>query len=671
MSFWNISPAYAQGFFRAKEAYYNAMNWPFGYSLNFLGDTYYGNFELGQVDYNTAFNVNMLLHNPFYVPYIPTNVGGGMNDIDYSQINLAADKTILQCKFASLGANLNDLLGNINSALASKDLTDGQRTELEKLKAQTEDLLKRREDFAKKSPDMEIADAAAQMEALYGEFYDLSGDFDNLVNKIRSGEDVTPPEAQKTPEQIAQEYENTTKPAIQELLDNPDVSEEDKQALRDLQERLEKAIQDGASQEELNEIYDELQNKINGIQSNLPQEQVEQDDEDETPIEEMSVADIKDKLKNEIKPEIRNLQNDKYLDDEDKRELRDKQKELQDAIRNGASEDEIRALYKELKDMITVAKVKSEVGKTIDPDLDGSYLTNEDKEELQTKVEELENALAEGAPDEEIQERLEEIAEMIEDAKDEINAAKSRENSEYAKAKEKLDKEYQQLKEDIKNSKIGEGNELSGYLSDKDKKDLSDLMAKYDKAVQDKKPVTELESIINEIKEKQKALEDKAQSNHDSSFEIADNIYNAAIGWDTRLIGTGEKEQIIIDNVKAITKDNVIYVLRAWNEKALSRTNKRGRNDICILETISEEFMASSKKQQMLINHILDAVEGYAKENGLYDKAKPYLTTIRGQFKSWYRLGNKKGAYKDFRDMLKEVFDIPSEEDEHKKINDR
>ena len=95
----------------------------------------------------------------------------------------------------------------------------------------------------------------------------------------------------------------------------------------------------------------------------------------------------------------------------------------------------------------------------------------------------------------------------------------------------------------MKNSKIGEGNELSGYLSDKDKKDLSDLMAKYDKAVQDKKPVAELEKIINEIKEKQKALEDKAQSNHDSSFEIAANIYNAAIGWDTRLIGTGEKEQ--------------------------------------------------------------------------------------------------------------------------------
>ena len=305
--FWGNSPFSANAYLRGQVAYQNAMSFPFGFALNMYGGTYYGSFEPENNTPIEALEKQKMMHSHFqYMPYIDVRSQTGISDIDYSRIDLTAAKDLAQIKFASMTTDLNGLISQIDSALASGDLTDGQRAELENKKAEAEDMLNRLEDFAKKS-DKDIYEALPELTAMQkNEFYPLRDSVNDLLNKIQNGEDVSPT---LTPEQISDDYENNTKPAIEEILNNPDVSDEDKKAIEEKQKELEKAIEDGKSQEELNRINNELNDLIDEVNGKL---------------NDLQIDEIKDQLKNETKPAIEEMLKNPEVSDEDKQALRDK-----------------------------------------------------------------------------------------------------------------------------------------------------------------------------------------------------------------------------------------------------------------------------------------------------------------------------------------------------------
>ena len=378
---WNISPYMASSYFKLSEAYYAGKNWPYSYGIPFGNQTYFGTFDRN-MPYWKAVALNNMMNNPFYVPYIPLNVGsagGGISDSDIAATHNAANKAVLSAKFSALGTHLTTLLSDINSALTSSDLTPNQKAELENKKAEVEDLIKRKNDFAKKSPNMEVTDAIAEVNDMLQECYGLQDSVAALKQSIQAGEDVVP---EMTPEQIAQEYENTTKPAIEQLLNNPQVTQAEKDAIQAKQQELEDAISQGKSQAEINKIKGELQDLIDGINTRLNPA----DDEGHDPVvdhnvpEQLSAAQIKAKLP-EIKDTIDELVNDDNIDSSTKSKLRAKQRELRDAIRQGKSEEEIQKLYNELNYMITNAKYQSEI-KGLDSD---THIDAADKKAIKDK----------------------------------------------------------------------------------------------------------------------------------------------------------------------------------------------------------------------------------------------------------------------------------------------
>ena len=652
MPFWNFSPYYVNSVLERQQAYLASMSWPYGYSINLDGKNYYGNYDYN-LDFNAAVQQNIMLHNPFYTPYIPINTNTGFSDIDYARINLATDKNILQAKFEILGTNLNNLIADIDSALGSRDLTDNQKAELENKKAQAENLLKQREDFAKRSPNMEVAAALAEIEGLQGQYYDLRDSVGALKSKIQSGEDVAPT---LTPKEIAQQYD-ALKPTIYELLNNPNVSDEDKVVLQALKEELEEALNNGTDTETLNEIYADLDDAIGAVQGKLA-ENTEEDDDltmDQTPIDQMSVDDIKNKYNNEIKPAIRELGKDEYLYEDDKQALKDKQNALRDAIRNGASEEEIKKLYKELQNLITESRAKIEVAKLDE----NPNLSDEDKADLNDKLAELEVAIAEGGSDQEIQKILNDLNNMIAEAKDDIAAQEADKVEADNKKLSEVKEEYEKAIERYNNSKIAEGGELYEYLLPADKKQLEKWFKAYENAIAKNKPASVVSSIVDNINNIVNTLEENTEKTYQEAVEIAEKIYvasrrnNANFGKKY-----SEKENIIVENVKKIKKDNVIAVLKAWTAGPQRATNSSGENDICILETIYKEFHWyewNGKTRYELTEYILTAIEEYAKENKLEKAARPILSTIRGKIAE----KDIEGASKEFRRLLQQVLDIP------------
>ena len=112
--------------------------------------------------------------------------------------------------------------------------------------------------------------------------------------------------------------------------------------------------------------------------------------------------------------------------------------------------------------------------------------------------------------------------------------------------------------------------------------------------------------------------------------------------------------------------------MRHWVDTRYENTNTSGQRDFCILQTINDAYKSNflninvdKDKQKELINHILDKIKEYAKENGLEDKANRYLGGIRTDFEC----GHKDDAYKRFRQMLAEVFDIPQKDAPYGNIN--
>lgn len=651
------SPFTAGAILRGQEMMLARQNFPYGYITNIGGNTITGVFE-GNMPYHEAYAKNIMMNNPYYFPYIPIESAGGIQtQIDTSKAELAANRDALLILNQCLGNNIDNKLKQIDQALQADGLGENKKATLEAEKAKLEDLKNRLEDFRKKSPDMEVTDAIKTVKGFEKEY-----------------------------KNIVEQYEKD-QAAVDNVLDDPNVSEEKKQAIKDKQAEIEKAKAEGKSPEEIQKLEDELKDLMNNANNandndNTPMEHVGQN----KPAEEMSVDEIKKAVEEETQPAIDKIAENPAVSDEAKQAIQAKQEELKKAIEEGKPQEEIQKLYKELNDLVNNAidninkasdsnnnvqpthvgedtnveqmsvddvkkALKDEVKPEIDKLIASPNLDAETKKAIQEKQKELEKAIEEGKPQEEVQGLYQELIDLV-------NGAKDKAALEEQKIAEKEAQDLAQVKNDIdtevKNfeaSELSPGHDLALYLSPKDKKLLKDKMDAIKAAKDAGKTSAELRKMLNDMKANIEKIKKETQQIQKESVEIATKIYEAAKGIDISWFGinTTKNEKIIKEYAAKINEKNVLGVLTAWEMGGY----RSGSGDNCLFETIAGEFTRQSTINS-IIDPILSAFEKYAKNNGLTNKIAAKFGKIKADIHK-----DAEDGYVGLRDLLKDVFNIP------------
>ena len=651
-----------------------AGSWPYGWVGYYGGQTSCNFIDSEQFSYQQAAEINKMIHNPNYIPYIDLSAAGGGTNLDINQAKangkLAAMKDILKAKFDSLGTDLNNIISQAQNALSTQNLTSDQKTKIQEFINRAQEILKKREDFAKKSSSMELNTALREVSDLQQEYYQLFNDiksFSSTVNGTNGNngnngvvdnnnnnndDDYTPTEIPEpigddeniTPEELQTRYEEQMKPAIEELLKSNELSRADKKAIQDKQKELEKAIEEGKSIEELKKLYNELSELANGKQSDIVTDKFKEKAED-------------------LKADIDEIKDNENLTDEEKKALTDKLAELDKAIADGKSPEEIQDIIDDLTELKDRANSKIYYYENVKPQIEAilndNKISDADKKAIQDKQKELEKAINRNKPLSEINKLKSELLELIE------NVGKIQEQNQQEEEISNLQNEINlatKNMEDINNWLTEKGKYLSSYQ----KKDSEfayyvEELKKYMVENKDNLSYEQLHKLRVGMMEKFNELKRYTETLLNYSTEICGQIYESALRDNNRLIfGDSEyttDEKNIIKNIKKLNKFNIFVFLKKWED-----SYRQSSGQTCIIETIRHEFeeYKGCKTEKALTNYILNLIENWAKENNLEEKVKDKIKVIKAKMEehsgNWAsRMYDWSEVYNEFNRLLVDI----------------
>ena len=327
--------------------------------------------------YQEAVVLNQMMYDPYHMPDVSALCRGGNNSAQQIADAQAkgvqwADRTILKVTYNSVKNNVDNIVKSAEQHLNSDDLTDDQKKELQAIKETAEALQKKIADFAEKSKNMDVRSAIVEVDKLQKEYNDLYKriqTFNTAVAKNKTngnngtngndgvdgnngvnGNDGNNGNSEiKDLESLKKAYDESTKPAIDELMKNPKLSAEDKKKIEEKQKELEKAIQENKPFEEIKKLYDELGEMVTGIQDKI-NKAVEQEAEQSK----KELAENCNKLNENIGELVQ--EDVSLVPKKDKKVLQEALKELQDAIVAGKSQEEIEEIYGKVNAIYTRIK---------------------------------------------------------------------------------------------------------------------------------------------------------------------------------------------------------------------------------------------------------------------------------------------------------------------------
>lgn len=473
---------------------------------------------IGSYDTDTspedAAAMTQMMYDPYHLPQIRVQGAGGdasaAIDNAKQQGSVQGKQIILKNGYNYLVSNTANIIASADKHLKSSTITDEQKKELQEFKKKAEELQKKIEEFKKNSPNKTVDVAIGEMEALEAEYDALYKQIKEFNDKVTAGQNPNgnngvdgndgvngndghdgndgTPEVHDT-ESLKKAYDESVKQTIDDIMKNDKVSAEDKKKLEEKQKELEKAIEENKPYEELKKIYDELGEMITGIQDKI--KKAEEAEEKQKEQAKKDLADKCEKLNENISTL---LQEDiSLVPKKDKKALKEAQKELQEAIAAGKSQEELNDIY------------------------------------------------------------------------------------------------------------------------------------------------TKINGIYTRIQHTSGALKQEATN-------IAEQISQAAKGADI----DSSQEDIIYNNVKKLNSKNIMAFLHIWDRDF----KKNHGDDRCVLETIFDEFRLNSDVKKELSTHILTAMEGYAKNNGIYNQVGSKIAAVRALCKDLGLFTRYAPIYAQFNEMF-------------------
>ncbi len=582
---WGYSRAsYMNGMRNAAMA---ATTFPYGFSTNIGGIQTYGMIN-PKLSPEEAYDVNRMINDPSYIPnprikvtpYDQTREG----KLD-AEIKSTSNKISLDIEYRSLTKNLSDYLSQLDAFVAqTPNLTEEHKQKLEAKKQEALALQKRLQEFAKNSADKDVSEALNTVVGMRNEYYKLR-DESIALNK-----------------QIMSELSNAGNAGNA-------------------------GGTDGASDAGNADGADNAGGAGEG-----------------NPIDNMSGQELLENYEDEIKPKIEELKQSDKLTEADKKAIDDKQKELEKAIADEKTEDEIRSIEKELENLVkggeTKAKYETDVKPTIEELKNNSKLDEETKKDIEKKQKALENAITKNRDLGRVAELAEALEAAVEAAQAKVKEdATTKEDENYVKQVEASKKAIETARQDIKNVEM--------YIPYSSRQDLANLIDLLNKAIEENKPAEEINKLRAQVESMALSLKNAALARKEAADKIAGDIYNASQGIDIG-IGRTKSEQKIIDTVNKINSNNVFDVINRWDEQY-----KKDSGETCILHTIYQEFWAEIDIKETLTNKILDALEGYAKSIGVHDKISGYVTIVKSKLKRG--LGSFSDLYNAFNAIMAEL----------------
>ncbi len=363
--------------------------------------------------YQEALVLNQMMYDPYHLPDVSGLCGGNNNAQQIADAQNRgeqwANRTILKVAYDVVKNNVDNIVKSAEKHL-NDNLTDDQKKELQAIKEAAEVLQKKIADFAEKSKNMDVRNAIVEVDKLKGEYntlYKRIQTFNEQVAKSKtngntgtSGNDgVNGNDGVdgnngnnggseiKDLESLKKAYEESTKPAIDELLKNPKLSAEDKKKIEEKQKELEKAIEDNKPFEEIKKIYDELGEMITGIQ-----DKINKAEEQEVEQARKELAEKCEKLNDGINKLVQ--EDISLVPKKDKNALKEVQKELQEAIAAGKSQEEIKEIYNKVNAVYTKIKKSADalkqeatgIAEQIATAADGTDWTSSQEGIIQTNV---------------------------------------------------------------------------------------------------------------------------------------------------------------------------------------------------------------------------------------------------------------------------------------------
>ncbi len=205
------------------------------------------------------------------------------------------------------------------------------------------------------------------------------------------------------------------------------------------------------------------------------------------------------------------------------------------------------------------------------------------------------------------------------------NSGGSADSTEQFKELEAMEKSYNKF---VKNAdKMVKSLNKQGYdISSEDKEAIKKKKQEIDTAFETRTP-EEVEELIAELDELvQEAIVRASNKPFEDAADICKNIAAAAEGIDWN----SSQEKVIKEEVSKINSKNVVAVFDQWSRNDYnSITGDKGG----MMQTIFGEFKAQPKEKQELAEHILDALEEAAKEQGKTEEIARQVAVIKGQIK--------------------------------------
>ncbi len=562
---WGYSRAsYMNGMRNAAMA---ATTFPYGFSTNIGGIQTYGMIN-PKLSPEEAYDVNRMINDPSYIPnprikvtpYDQTREG----KLD-AEIKSTSNKISLDIEYRSLTKNLSDYLSQLDAFVAqTPNLTEEHKQKLEAKKQEALALQKRLQEFAKNSADKDVSEALNTVVGMRNEYYKLR-DESIALNK-----------------QIMSELSNAGNAGNA-------------------------GGTDGASDAGNADGADNAGGAGEG-----------------NPIDNMSGQELLENYEDEIKPKIEELKQSDKLTEADKKAIDDKQKELEKAIADEKTEDEIRSIEKELENLVkggeTKAKYETDVKPAIEELKNNSKLDEETKKDIEKKQKALENAITKNRDLGRVAELAEALEAAVEAAQAKVKEdATTKEDENYVKQVEASKKAIETARQDIKNVEM--------YIPYSSRQDLANLIDLLNKAIEENKPAEEINKLRAQVESMALNLKNAAITKQKNADKIAGKIYQNSVGVDDEwaIFSMSEKEKAIYDAVKEINKNNVVDVLVRWEH-----AYKKNFRDSNMIETIFGEFMTDDETKAELSQHISKALEDYAKEHKIHDKIAPHIRTIQG-----------------------------------------
>ena len=350
----------------------------------------------------------------------------------------------------------------------------------------------------------------------------------------------------------------------------------------------------------------------------------------EPPTPEEAQNSVIDDYNNNTKPLIKDLLDNKYIGPEDRKAIQEKQKEIEKAIKDNKSAEEISKLCDELNTLYEGVHSRTELNtvsedyrKNIVPGIN-ELLNNPDisyteEKNIKDKQNEIEGAINTGASPEEVRKLCDEMEELLNSTKQRIDCAKSVE--EHLKLQEKVIK----FKENVSTYL----NKNKKYIA-KDRLDaINNKIKKLESAILCNASKEDLQKIYDELKQLFVIIKSPIDKQLDAADEICQALHDAEniVGRFSFITGPNKDAQKTIeDNVGSIKKDNLLYVLNEW-EKLF---NHSGYGNNCLLKSLYEKCSGCSSIKNKITDTLAAVCEEYARSKNCYNKISKQISILNG-----------------------------------------